>query len=149
MKLIHITLSIIAFAFMCSCHGDHSISEDVSTAELAMATNDVEATREICDNLFGNEDKSAISATEWARLSILYMQLNERTDDPEVIEYAAQCYREAFRNNADSARIFYENLPVDDDKYVMTLSSIVHSLDNPTEIPADHDLDLDVAIDSI
>lgn len=149
MKLIHITLSIIVLVFMCSCHGDHSISEDVSTAELAMATNDVEATREICDNLFGNEDKSAISATEWARLSILYMQLNERTDDPEVIEYAAQCYREAFRNNADSARIFYENLPVDDDKYVMTLSSIVHSLDNPTEIPADHDLDLDVAIDSI
>lgn len=147
MKLIHITLTIIALAFMCSCHGDHSISEDVATAELAMATNDVEATREICDNLFGKEDKSGISATEWARLSILYMQLNERTDDPEVIEYATQCYREAFKNNPDSARIFYENLPVDDDKYAMTLSSIVHSLDNPTDISTDHDLD--VSIDSI
>lgn len=143
MKLIHITLPFIAFTIMCSCHSNHSISEDVATAELAMATNEVEAAREICDNLFGKEDKSGISATEWARLSILYMQLNERTDDPEVIEYASQCYREAFKNNADSARIFYQNLPVDDDKYAMTLSSIVHSLDNPTDIPADHDLDVE------
>lgn len=147
MKRIHISIILLALIFLISCHESHTISEDVATAELAMSSNDVTTTREICDDLLGNENRDGITATEWARLSILYMQLNERTDDPEVIELAAQCYREAFKVNADSARTFYQNLPVDNDKYAMTLASIVHSLDNPAEIPADHDLD--VPTDSI
>lgn len=76
-----------------------------------------------------------------ARLSILYMQLNERTDDPEDVEYAVQCFREAFKINADSAKAYYSSLPVEQDKYAMTLATIVHTLDNPREIPADHDCD--------
>lgn len=142
MKRIRISFVLLAIAFISSCHGSHSISEDVATAELALAANDVTASREICDKLVGDSKNVGISATEWARLSLLYMQLNERTDDPEVIELAAQCYREAFTVNADSARSFYQNLPVEDDKYAMTLASIVHSLDNPSDIPADHDLDV-------
>lgn len=143
MKYIHLPSCIIAIALACSaCHGNHSISEDVATAELAMASDDVSATREICDRLVSrSNDKTSIAAKEWARLSMLYMQLNERTDDPEVVELAAQCYKEAFNVNPDSARAYYQNLPVEYDKYAMTLSTIVHSLDNPSEIPADHDLD--------
>lgn len=144
MKYIHIPLSIIAIALSCmSCHDSHSIAEDVATAELALANDDVSATREICDKLVTtHEEKSSIAANEWGRLSMLYMQLNERTDDPEVVELAAQCYKEAFKVNPDSASAYYQNLPVEYDKYAMTLATIVHSLDNPTEIPADHDLDV-------
>ena len=147
MKRIHISIILLILAVICSCRSNHSIAEDVATAELALASDDVSATREICDNLVGNATNSGITATEWARLSLLYMQPNERTDDPEVIELAAQCYREAFKTNSDSARHFYQNLPVEDDKYAMTLASIVHSLDNPSNIPADHDME--VPIDSI
>lgn len=147
MKRIHISIILLILAVICSCRSNHSIAEDVATAELALASDDVLATREICDNLVGNAANSGITATEWARLSLLYMQLNERTDDPEVIELAAQCYREAFKTNPDSAHHFYQNLPVEDDKYAMTLASIVHSLDNPSDIPADHDME--VPIDSL
>lgn len=56
-----------------------------------------------------------------------------------------QCFREAYKINADSATAFYKSLPVDQDKYAMTLATIVHTLDNPREIPADHDIDLDSA----
>lgn len=146
MKRIRISIILASLVLTASCNGSHSISEDVATAELALASDDVSATREICDKLVGASSKDNVSATEWARLSLLYMQLNDRTDDPEVVGLAAKCYREAFTVNADSARMFYQNLPVEDDKYVMTLSSIVHSLDNPTDIPADHDLD--VTLDS-
>lgn len=143
MKYIHLAICVIVIAMSCAaCHGSHSIAEDVATAELAMASDDVTATREICDRLVNTpHDNTSISAKEWARLSMLYMQLNERTDDPEVVELAAQCYKEAFNVNPDSARAYYQNLPVEYDKYAMTLSTIVHSLDNPSEIPADHDLD--------
>lgn len=148
MKHIHVLL-ILALAMLCSCHGSHSIAENIATAELAMANDDVSATREICDKLINTpmEKRSSISATEWARLSMLYMQLNERTDAPEVVELAAQCYKEAFSTNPDSALSYYQNLPVEYDKYAMTLSSIVLSLNNPSDIPADRDLG--TAVDSI
>lgn len=64
-------------------------------------------------------------------LSILYMQLHDRTDDPDALQLATRCYREAFETNADSARMYYEHLPVDQDKYAMTLATIVSTLDNP------------------
>lgn len=142
MKHIHLLL-IAATIILAGCHGNHSISEDVATAELAMASNDITATREICDRLVNapQESRNGVSAKEWARLSMLYMQLNERTDDPEVVELAAQCYKEAFKVNSDSAIAYFQNLPVEYDKYAMTLSSIVHSLDNPSDIPTDHDLE--------
>lgn len=127
---------IIALAATCmSCGGRHSISEQVASAEMAMAAEDVVSTRQLCDNILRDSTaRGSVTATELARLSILYMQLNERTDDHEAVDLAAECYREAFQANADSARYFYENLPVDEEKYVMTLSSIVHSMDNPHPI---------------
>ncbi|MDE5749804.1 MAG: hypothetical protein K2H87_03425, partial [Duncaniella sp.] len=73
---------------------------------------------------------------------ILYMQLNDRTDDHEAVDLAADCYREAYRANADSAAWFYTHLSSDDQKYVMVLASIVHSMDNPKsldDITEDHE----------
>ena len=139
-----------AFLFSCiiccalsfnSCGGSDSIAERISAAELALANENVDATRELCGELIGQKDRQTIEAKQMARLSILYMQLNERTDAPEDVEYAVQCFREAFKLNADSAKAFYSSLPVEQDKYAMTLATIVHTLDNPREIPADHDCD--------
>lgn len=139
-----------AFLFSCiicgalsfnSCGGSDSIAERISAAELALANENVDATRELCGEIIGQKDRQTIEAKQMARLSILYMQLNERTDAPEDVEYAVQCFREAFKLNADSAKAFYSSLPVEQDKYAMTLATIVHTLDNPREIPADHDCD--------
>lgn len=139
-----------AFLFSCiicgalsfnSCGGSDSIGERISAAELALANENVDATRELCGEIIGQKDRQTIEAKQMARLSILYMQLNERTDAPEDVEYAVQCFREAFKLNADSAKAFYSSLPVEQDKYAMTLATIVHTLDNPREIPADHDCD--------
>ncbi|MDE5664753.1 MAG: hypothetical protein K2I31_02290 [Duncaniella sp.] len=124
-----------------SCGGSDSIAERISAAELALANENVDATRELCGEIIGQKDRQTIEAKQMARLSILYMQLNERTDAPEDVEYAVQCFREAFKLNADSAKAFYSSLPVEQDKYAMTLATIVHTLDNPREIPADHDCD--------
>lgn len=135
MKLSHLLLPLLATASLVACDGHHSVSEQVASAEMAMAAEDVVSTRRMCDDILADSvARGSITATELARLSILYMQLNERTDDHEAVDLAADCYREAFRANADSARRFYENLPVDQDKYVMTLASIVHAIDNPRDL---------------
>ena len=139
-----------AFLFSCiicgalsfnSCGGSDSIAERISAAELALANENVDATRQLCGEIIGQKDRQSVEAKQMARLSILYMQLNERTDDPEDVEYAVQCFREAFKINADSAKAYYSSLPVEQDKYAMTLATIVHTLDNPREIHADHDCD--------
>ncbi|MDE6430446.1 MAG: hypothetical protein K2K65_04680, partial [Duncaniella sp.] len=87
------------------------------------------------------KDRAGMEATQMARLSILYMQLNERTDDPNDVEYAVQCFRDAYKINSDSAKAYYSSLPYDQEKYAMTLSTIVHTLDNPKDIPDEHDCD--------
>lgn len=138
-------LLLSAGLLMGSCGHSDSVTDRITSAELAMANDNVSATREICQDIFQEHDRTAIEASQMARMSILYMQLNERTDDPEDVELAVQCFREAYKINADSATAFYKALPVDQDKYAMTLATIVHTLDNPQEIPADHDIDLDSA----
>lgn len=130
MKNFSLSILLILMAMFVACDSGHSISEQVASAEMAMAESDVATTRNICDDLMGQNHES-FDATELARLSILYMQLHDRTDDPDALQLATQCYREAFAENADSARIFFERLPVDQDKYAMTLSTLVSSLDNP------------------
>ncbi len=139
------TLLLSACLMLGSCGQSDSVTDRIASAELAMANENVSATREICQNVLQDRSRTAIEATQMARLSILYMQLNERTDAPEDVELAVQCFREAYKINADSATAFYKSLPVDQDKYAMTLATIVHTLDNPREIPADHDIDLDSA----
>ena len=136
-------ISIIACGALTitSCGGSDSIADQISSAELALASENVSATRELCSHILENKAKSGIEAKQMAQLSILYMQLNERSDSPEDVEYAVQCYRDAFSINADSAQAYYQSLPYDQDKYAMTLSTIVHTLDNPQEIPTDHDCD--------
>jgi hypothetical protein len=125
----------IAAAVITSCDSGRPVSDQVAEAEMAMAASDVASTRRICDQILSDSvAKGSITATELARLSILYMQLNELTDDHEAVDLAADCYREAFQANPDSARMFYQELPVGQDKYVMTLSSIVHSMDNPKQL---------------
>ncbi len=139
MKHAFLRIVLSATLLLGACGHSDSLADKISSAELAMANDNVSATREICSSIINQDNRKGIEATQMARLSILYMQLNERTDDPEDVELAVQCFREAYAINADSATAYYRSLPVDQDKYAMTLSSIVHTLDNPGEIPTDHD----------
>lgn len=134
--LAYISLTIALM--LISCGSKTSIKEDIASAELSMANEDMMATRNMCEALMSRSEKTAMEASDYARLSILYMQLNERTDNPSDIEYATQCFRQAYKLNSDSAAFFYSSLPVDQEKYAMTLATIVHSLDNPREIPPEH-----------
>lgn len=131
--------TIISASIFAGCAGSSSVGQLLGEAEMAMAADDAQTTRELCDNIYSENKTNAIYATELARLSILYMQINEHTDDPEAVELATDCYREAFKVNADSAAMFFDTLPADREKYAMTLSNIVSSQDSPTEIPLDHD----------
>lgn len=142
MNHVFLYFSITLSLLLLSCGKTSTITDDMAAAELAISNEDVVATRDICNGILNRAEKDGIDASQYARLSILYMQLNDRTDNPADIEYAARCYKIAYELSADSAEAYYRSLPVDQEKYVMTLSSIVHTLENPREIPADHDMEI-------
>ena len=148
-KYLLLPLAALLPALMTGC-GKNSLAEQVASAEIALAADDVASTRTICDNITSKPfESSGIEASELCRLSILYMQLDERTDASDALELAVRCYREAWKQNADSARAFFDHLPVDQDKYAMMLATLSESIDKPGEfsiedhdtIPADSALD--------
>lgn len=135
--LLYVLYALLAVV-MAGC-GNSTISERVSSAEIAFAGEDVASARRICDEIVGehNED-GEIAATELGRMSILYMQLFDRTDDADALDLATKCYRSAYEENADSAAYFYSHLPVEQDKYAMSLAILVQSMDNPADISDSH-----------
>lgn len=129
----YVFLSLLTFV-MASC-GDASVAERVTSAEMAFAAEDAASSRRICDAILSDTGNAGgITASELCRLSILYMQLYDRTDEAEALDLAIRCYRSAFSENADSAKYYYSHLPVDQDRYAMSLSTLVQSIDNPSKV---------------
>ncbi len=144
--LLRYLLSVLLCSVVAGC-GNSSISEQVASAEIAYAGDDVAATRRICDEIMGEHiANGGIVASELGRLSILYMQLYDRTDDAEALDQATRCYRMAFEQNADSAAYFYSHLPVEEDKYAISLAGLVNSIDNPADISDEDHSASDVAV---
>lgn len=138
---ISVIRALTLFILVCSLAscGHKSIAERVASAELAMSAEDVASTRRLCDEIVGEKDgNNNIEAVTLGRLSILYMQLYDRTDDNDALDQAVNCYRSAFEQNADSARYYYSHLPADQDKYAMSLSTLIQSIDNPADLSDDY-----------
>lgn len=134
-KILMFLLGIGCVCAVVAC-GDSSsrVAGQLSEAESAIAANDVDAALHICRAVNDCRSDSLMTVSELGRLSILYMQLSDRTDDTDNVDFAVDCYRQAFAVNPDSARAFYASLPRDDDKYVMMLATIAGTLDNPPSL---------------
>lgn len=138
--MVRIIISgLVCVMSLTACNDKQRINERIATAETVMSEQDLESSRKICDEILGASNDNGISATEYARLSILYMQFYENSDDSDALEQAVSCYHNAVILNPDSAKSVYDRLPADLHKYAFALSLIVSGLDNPEKISIDHD----------
>lgn len=120
---------------MTACGGGSDMAERISSAEMAYATGDASSLRRICDEIMDdNAGESTLTAEQLGRMSILYMELYDHTDDSDALDMATECYRSAFEEDADSASYFYAHLPAEQYKYGMSLTMLVQSMDNPVDI---------------
>ena len=78
--------------------------------------------------------RSALTATQLARLSIVYAQLADHSDEDTNTAVAVNYCRAALKENADSAEAYYSQLPPDQVGYARALMMIVHNIDNPIEM---------------
>lgn len=123
------------FGLLLTACGGSDVDERISSAEGAYASEDAASSRRICDEIMDdNAGDEELTAMQWGRLSILYVQLYDRTDDSEALDMATKCYRSAYESDADSAAYFYSHLPVEQEKYGMSLSVLVQSIDSPADV---------------
>lgn len=127
--------AIFTLTIACGCSDKATEAANrLAEAQDAIAVNDVDAAIHILHNLNDLKDEKGLTVSQLGRMSILYMQLTDRTDDSDNVDYAVNCYREAFALNPDSARAFYSSLPREDDKYVIMLAGISGNIDNPPSL---------------
>lgn len=134
-RLFLIVMLMTGLFCLWSCGGGKDqVDERLESAESAIIRGDMVAAESLADAVA--EDDGNMSVDRLGRLSILYMKIGETaTDNSDYVAKAARCYRAAFELNADSASVFYTDIDIDDVPYVMTLSLIVSSADNPTAMP--------------
>ncbi len=121
----------------CGKSARNEAAEGLREAEAAVALGDMEAASSVATKVIGPENLSNLSATELARLSIVYMQIADRTERESSIAQAADLYRRAFASNPDSAAAFYADVNPDLYPYVTMLKTLVGHLDNPYNPEAD------------
>ncbi len=140
MNNIYRFVAIAVFAAcMVSCGDVKKMNERIATAETAIAEQNYEAGKQICDDILGDKDVNELSASEYARLSVLYMHFYENDDDSEALDRAVDCYRQGMEINPDSVKSVFASLPVEDHKYAFALSMIVGNMDNPVDESEDND----------
>lgn len=122
-------LSLFLIALIAAGCSGGTATTDIDSADEAIRTGDMARARELADKLLA--DSASLTVDELGRLSLLYMVLADRTDDPSVVDQAIDCYRLAFSRDTQGAINFYRSLSVDDERYVMLLSNISRSLETP------------------
>lgn len=142
MKNLLITLIIIftTMAAATSCDSRSSAAEDLREAEMAVIDGNMTAARSVADRLLGATD--SLSSRELARLSIVYMHMaDEENDNTALVATAADLYRRAWRENADSAAAYYASLDPAEEALAGQLHHLVVATDSAGCIPDDHHLD--------
>ena len=133
MKLINSLTVVLLMALAISCSSKVSPEEDIRRAEMAIAQGDMEVASSVASHLTSEPALSSMSASQLARLSMVYMQLSEEDNDDAGtnVATATDCYRRAFKADADSAGQYFSSLPSEQAQYGMMLSAIVGNQDNP------------------
>lgn len=136
--LLTLAIITVAAAVAASCSGNRLTSEDLRDAELAIADGDMTVARSVADRLLGPTTMGTLSARDLARLSMVYMRMAEdENDNTALVATAADLYRRAFKENADSAMTYYQSLDASNEALASQLHHIVVATDSAGVIPSD------------
>lgn len=132
-----LAVSVMAVAAACS-HGtlsSESIEQSIREAEAAVIAGDMTAAQSAA-SFFTNDTLSHknMSATQMARLSMVYMMLADSLDQEGNTNRAADLFDMAYKTNSDSARTFYQGVNHEQMQYVETLSNHSANRAHPVDI---------------
>lgn len=120
-----------------SCDTSVSRDDELTAAEQAVDTQNYRGAQTACDRLLEQSDQSPLSASQYGRLSLLFMRLSEINAEHENVGQATQCYLKAFATDADSARAYYGSLPLEMSGYVEMMACLSRAITSPADIGDD------------
>lgn len=127
------TICCLAVCWSCSGSAVEKNDADIREAEMAIAQGDMRAAESVTTHIMGSPDTAHLTPSQLGRLSLVYMQLADSTDQGDNVAMATDCYRRAYSANADSARAYYNNVAPEHTPYAVMLATIVSSQDFPTD----------------
>lgn len=108
-----------------------SVSEqkaDLEQAQALIERSDYRSAQSICDEIRQFQAKGETrDAKVLGRLSILYMKLSDAGEHEENIEYAYQCFLEAYSADSVAAHEYYNSLSIDEMPQGVLLAGIVRN----------------------
>lgn len=125
MKYIHYIIGLLALA-ACS----QAVNDPLEPALSAMRSHDYEAAVEAIEQL-DVDTTTTLDVAQLGRLSIIYMKLSEVKDVDVNTAMATRCYTTAMWIDADSARSFYNSLPIDESQYVEVMQQLNGIISTP------------------
>lgn len=135
MQRLHSLLIATILVLTASCSfSSGEVVDNLRDAEQAIARGDMKAAQSAGDYILGNENYSGLSASQLARLSMVYMQLADSVDQTSNIRKAADLYDRAQSLNADSAAEVYNNLPPDQLQYYAAMAEYSANRQSPVSL---------------
>lgn len=136
MRHFYLTLSLAAMlTALTGCGGDaiEKNDADIREAEMAISQGDMRVAESVANHVLGSADTSALTPSQFGRLSMVLMQIADSVDQGDHVALAARCYRKAYDANADSARSFYANVAPEHVSHAVMLATLVGSQDIPVD----------------
>ncbi|MDE7410775.1 MAG: hypothetical protein K2M94_01895 [Paramuribaculum sp.] len=133
----------LSLLISCSQISREEIETSLREAEMSVATGDMEVATSVGNHLLGEDNARHLSATDLARLSIMYMQMADSGNADDNTALAAELYRRALSVSADSTDAYLQSLPTDKMQYADMLQAISSNIDNPNVDIEDYHLEYD------
>ncbi len=149
-KIVMLLACPLAFMMMaCGSGGSSQAVDNLREAEAAIALGDMGGAQSVASRMLGDENLSHLSATQLARLSLVYMQIADSTERENSIAQATDLYRKAYDADADSASLYYAGVSPEMYPYVTMLRTLVGHLDNPYDPAADSINEMEIPLPEI
>lgn len=108
-------------------------SDDITMAEKAIEHHDYGMALDLCQQV-SQDSSQSLGVNDLCRLSILYMKLSDLKDLEDNAIVATDYFRKAMTACEDSARAFYDQIPIDDARYVELMIQLRRILDHPRNL---------------
>lgn len=141
-----------AVGMACSCASPSATEQkaDLEQAQALIDRADYRSAQSICDEIRRLQNTgSERDARILGRLSILYMKLSDAGDHEENVEYAYQCFLEAYSADSIAAQEYYNSLSIDEMPQGVLLAGIVRNAIKMPDMVEIIDTDSIAAADTI
>ncbi len=138
MKPISIIIALLLISISCNQEQKY---DNLMLAEEYLSTGQYEQAQTECDLLINEKPLVEFTTYQLTQLSIMYMKLAERLNEETNIATATKCFLTANDINRDSVSEYISSLPVEDERHMNMLQTLLYGINTPDSVAVAYDID--------